>query len=125
MHAYTVLETNDISCEIRRSRWNSLGHAFRREDVNDCLTALGWTPEGRRARGRPKTTWRMTAERERHQRSGVEELEHVQDSGTEQRVLVRQRGGLMHLMAQREEMMMMMMMMMMMILFSFMSVLQI
>ena len=25
--------------------------------------ALGWTPEGRRARGRPKTTWRRTAEK--------------------------------------------------------------
>ena len=26
--------------------------------VNDCFTASGWTPEGRRARGRPKSTWR-------------------------------------------------------------------
>ena len=23
-----------------------------REGENDCMTALGWTPEGRRARGR-------------------------------------------------------------------------
>lgn len=35
-----------------------------REDVNDCFTALGWTPDGRRARGRPKTTWEKTAEKE-------------------------------------------------------------
>ena len=26
--------------------------------VNDCFTASGWTPEGRRTRGRPKSTWR-------------------------------------------------------------------
>ena len=31
------------------------------------LTALGWAPEGKRARGRPKTTWRRTVERERNQ----------------------------------------------------------
>ena len=37
-----------------------------RENVNDCFTALGWTPEGRRVRGRPKTTWRRTAEKERN-----------------------------------------------------------
>ena len=23
--------------------------------MNDCFTALGWTPEGRRVRGRPRT----------------------------------------------------------------------
>ena len=34
--------------------------------MNDCFTALGWIPEGRRARGRPKTTWRRTAEKERN-----------------------------------------------------------
>ena len=32
---------------------------------NDCRTALTWTPEGRRKRGRSRTTWRRTAERER------------------------------------------------------------
>ena len=32
----------------------------------DCFTALGLTPKGRRARGRPKTTWRRTVERERN-----------------------------------------------------------
>ena len=33
--------------------------------IDNCFTTLGWTPEGRRARGRPKTTWRRTVERER------------------------------------------------------------
>ena len=36
---------NEISCEVRRRRWNSVGHVLRREGVNDCFTALGWTPE--------------------------------------------------------------------------------
>ena len=61
-----MAEIDDISCEVRRSRWNWLGHKLRREGENDCLTALGWTPEGRRAKRRPKTTWRRTVERERN-----------------------------------------------------------
>ena len=54
-----------ISGEVRRRRWNWLGHIFRREEENDCRVALGWAPEGRRARGRPKTKWRRTVEKER------------------------------------------------------------
>ena len=61
-----LAEINDIRCEVRRRRWNWLGHILRREGVNDCFTALGWTPEGRRARGRPKTNWRRTVEKERN-----------------------------------------------------------
>ena len=63
-------EINDISSEVRRKRWNWLGHVLRREGENDCMTALGWTPEGRRARGRPKTTWRRTVEKERNYKAG-------------------------------------------------------
>ena len=59
-------EINDISCEVRRRKWKSLGRILGREGGNDCFTALGWTPEGRRARGRPKTTWRRTVEKERN-----------------------------------------------------------
>ena len=61
-----MAEINEINCVVRRRRWNWLGHVLRREGENDCFAALGWTPEGRRARGRPKTTWRRTVERERN-----------------------------------------------------------
>ncbi|CAH3038590.1 unnamed protein product, partial [Porites lobata] len=40
-----LAEINDISCEVRRRRWNWPSHMLRREGENDCLTALGWTPE--------------------------------------------------------------------------------
>ena len=53
-----------MGCKVRKRTRNWLGHVLRREGVNDCFTALGWTPEGRRARGRPKTTWRRTVEGE-------------------------------------------------------------
>ena len=49
-----VAEINEISYEGRRRRWNWLGHILRKEGENDCFTALGWIPEGRRTRGRAK-----------------------------------------------------------------------
>ena len=61
-----MAEINEISCEVRRRSWNWLGHVLRREGENNSFIALGWPAEGRRARGRPKTTWRRTVERERN-----------------------------------------------------------
>ena len=43
-------------------RW--IGHVTRREQENITRTALHWTPEGGRRRGRPKITWRRTVEAE-------------------------------------------------------------
>ena len=50
-----MADTNKISCELGRRRWNCLGHLLRREGVNDSFVVLGWTPECQRARRRPKT----------------------------------------------------------------------
>ena len=61
-----MAETGKISGEVRRRRWNWIGHIMRGERNNDCAVALGWTPEGRRKRGRPKTTWRRMVEAERN-----------------------------------------------------------
>ena len=51
-----MAEIDAISYEVQRSRWNWLGHVLRSKGVNDYFTALRYTPESRRARGRPKTT---------------------------------------------------------------------
>ena len=58
--------TERISEEVRRRRWNWIGHVLRKDRTDDCAVALGWTPEGRRKRGRPKTTWRRMVELERN-----------------------------------------------------------
>ena len=55
-----------VSDEIRRRRWNWIGHILRKDPKEDTVVALGWTPEGRRKRGRPKTTWRRMVENERN-----------------------------------------------------------
>ena len=42
-----------------------IGHVLRQNRNSHTNIALSWTPEGKRKRGRPKTTWRRTVERER------------------------------------------------------------
>ena len=49
---------NSTSDEIRRRRWNWIGHIMRKDREEHCVTALEWRPEGRRRPGRPKATWR-------------------------------------------------------------------
>ncbi len=44
-----------LSEEVRRRRWRFIGHILRQQP----------DPEGKRKRGRPKTTWRRTVEKER------------------------------------------------------------
>jgi hypothetical protein len=42
-----------------QNRWRWLGHVLHKPSEDK-----GWTPEGKRKRGRPKTTWRHTIENE-------------------------------------------------------------
>ena len=49
---------------IMRRGWKWIGHVMRREQGNITRTALRWTPEWKRKRGRPKITWRRTVEAE-------------------------------------------------------------
>ena len=50
----TVLElagAGKISEEVRRKRWNWIGHVLRKEPTNDCAVALGWDPRGEEGKG--------------------------------------------------------------------------
>ena len=55
-----------LSQTIRKRRWGFIGHTLRRDRKDLAKTAMTWTPEGRRKRGRPKETYRRTVERERN-----------------------------------------------------------
>ena len=48
-----------------RRRWRFIGHVLRMDANQHLKTALTWAPEGKRSRGRPRETWRRTAEKER------------------------------------------------------------
>ena len=57
-------EQQDMSTIITKRRWKWIGHVLRRDPLSITRTALHWTPDGKRKRGRPKTTWRRTVENE-------------------------------------------------------------
>ena len=54
----------DMETTIKRRRWRWIGHVLRKEQGDIVRTALHWTPDGKRRRGRPRTTWRRTVEGE-------------------------------------------------------------
>ncbi|XP_068756220.1 uncharacterized protein [Montipora capricornis] len=72
-----MAEIEKLSEDVRRRRWKFIGHIMRKEPNNDCRTALTWAPEGQRKRGRPRTTWKRTAERER-EKAGWKNWSEVQ-----------------------------------------------
>ncbi len=49
---------------LTRRKWRWIGHVLRKESGDVAKEGLLWTPEGKRARGRPRTTWRRSAEKE-------------------------------------------------------------
>lgn len=56
----------DVATEIRKRKWQWIGHTLRRPDENIAKHALRWNPfhqAGRRV-GRPKITWRRSTEAE-------------------------------------------------------------
>jgi len=50
--------------EICRRRWKWIGHTLRKNESNTTREALSWKPQGHRKRGRPRTTWKRTVEKE-------------------------------------------------------------
>ena len=60
-------EMKPLSEEVKLRRWKMIGHILRQDHNNDCNIALTWAPEGKRRKGRPKTTWRRTVEKERQE----------------------------------------------------------
>ena len=52
-----LAEIGNLSGDVRRRTWKFIGHIMKKDPIIDCKTALSCTPEGRRKRGRPKTTW--------------------------------------------------------------------
>lgn len=51
-----------LSKEIGRRKWRWLGHTLRKPPESITRKALQWNPQGRRKKGRPRTTWRRCME---------------------------------------------------------------
>ena len=50
--------------EVRKRKWDWIGHILRKEEQNSTRHALRWNPPGKRRRGRPRNTWRRSWEAE-------------------------------------------------------------
>lgn len=61
---WSVSTQKPIDEEVRRRKWNWIGHVLRRSDTNIAKQSLTYNPQGRRRRGRPKQTWKRTVEAE-------------------------------------------------------------
>ena len=48
--------------EITQRRWRWLGHTLRKPRNSITRQSLQWNPQGKRGRGRPRTTWRRNLE---------------------------------------------------------------
>jgi len=53
-----------VLVQLRRRKWNWLGHMLRKSGDSIAKQALQWTAQGHRGRGRPKNTWRRELENE-------------------------------------------------------------
>jgi len=54
----------EMSTQIRRRKWNWIGHTLRKGHEAIARKALDWNPKGKRRRGRPRHTWRRTVHNE-------------------------------------------------------------
>jgi len=59
-----ITKQKPIEIQIKRRKWNWIGHTLRKEAGAVEKTALDCNPQGYRRRGRPKRTWRRTIEDE-------------------------------------------------------------
>ena len=57
-------EQQPLHLQVRKRKWRWLGHTLRKPFANVTRHALRWTPQGKRNRGRPKTTWRRSIDAE-------------------------------------------------------------
>jgi hypothetical protein len=54
---WRITTQKPIEIQIKRRKWNWIGHILRKEAGATEKTALDWNPQGYRIRGRPKRTW--------------------------------------------------------------------
>ena len=46
-----------MSKEVKQRRQKMIGHILKQDQNSDCNIAMTWATEGKRRKGKPKTTW--------------------------------------------------------------------
>ena len=57
-------EETEISIQIKRRKWNWMGHTLKKGHDIIEREVLDWNPQRQRKRGRPKQTWRRSVHNE-------------------------------------------------------------
>jgi len=61
---WRITHQKSIENQIRRRKWDWIGHTLRKETGATEKTVLDWNPQGFRRGGRLKRTWQRTIEDE-------------------------------------------------------------
>ena len=61
---WRITHEKSIENQIKRRKWNWIGHTLRKETGATEKTALDWNPQGYRRRRRQKRTWRRAVDGE-------------------------------------------------------------
>jgi hypothetical protein len=59
-----ITKQKPVEIQIKRRKWNWIGHTLRKETRATEKTALDGNPQGYRRRGMPKRAWQRTIEDE-------------------------------------------------------------
>ena len=57
-------EETEMSIQVKRRKWNWIGHTLRKGNEAIERETLDWNPQGKRRRGKPKQTWRRSVHNE-------------------------------------------------------------
>jgi hypothetical protein len=86
---WRITHQKSIENQIKRRKWNWIGHTSRKETGAIEKNALDWNPQGYRRRGRPKRTWRRTIEDEiRSRRRSWNEVKGIGGDRNDRRLFV-------------------------------------
>ena len=64
-NVWTQTKQKLIEEGVGERRWRWLGHTLRKPGDNISRKALGWNPQGKRSRGRPRITWKRVLVRDK------------------------------------------------------------
>jgi len=59
---WRITQQKPIEDQIKRRKWNWIGHTLRKEVGAIEKTVLNWNPQGYRRKSRPMRMWRRTIE---------------------------------------------------------------
>jgi len=78
----------EMSTQIRRGKWNWIGHTLRKGHEATEREALDWNLQGKRRRGRPRHMWQRTVHNEASEGKSWSEVKRMAGNRTRLRCFV-------------------------------------